>query len=511
MTTILIIFCISIALSLLLTPLAGKLGRWGKAMDKPDGSRKNHRRPTPRTGGIALCASFVFTLVAVGWLHTDIAVLVQPKPGAWHVFLAGLLVFGVGLWDDYQRLNHHIKFLVQILAASLVFIGGYSIDVFSLMGWQIGPAASYLLTVLWFLVFINAVNLMDGLDGLSAGVCFFCCLVMTTISLMNQDYLSASLFACLGGTLLGFLRYNFNPASIFMGDGGSYFLGFTIAMISLASSVKMQTGAAILIPIVALGVPMFDTILSPVRRFITGKGMFKPDNGHIHHKLVHYVGLNSRRAVLLIYLVSAVLCLLALIIASLQDERAGLFLILIGAAAMLATRKLGYLDYLATDKILGWFRDMSDSSGFSGDRRSFLNLQVNVARSQNFAEFWRTVSTALHRLGFDHAEMNCQGTMNRQVNFHWTRDNFDPETDFCRRCLMKLELPLMDQEGHNQGTLWLIKDLGKNPISHYTLRRIEHLRRTMVQTLVKLQSEPVSAHQEQPALDEKGRYVMRKS
>jgi len=481
------IFGISLGLALILTPLAGKLGRWGKAMDKPDGTRKNHSKATPRTGGIAIFSSFVLTIVAACFLNTQISDLLQPKLGSvWGVLIAGLLVFGVGLWDDYRRLNHRIKFMAQIIAATLVFGCGYRIQVFSQVGWQFGPVVSYGLTVFWFLIFINAVNLIDGLDGLSSGVCFFCCLVMTVLTLMKQDYLAASLFVCLSGVLLGFLRYNFNPASIFMGDGGSYFMGFAIAMISLSSSVKSQTGAAILIPLLALGVPMFDTILSPLRRFAVGKGMFRPDNSHIHHKLAEHMGLNKQRAVWLIYLITVGLCVLALFISNLQSEQAGLFLVLIGAAAIMFIRKLGYLDYVATEKILGWIQDMSDVSGISKDRRTFLNLQMNVANSQGKEDFWTNVCGALNRLTFDHAEMIHQADGNEKWVFCWSRDNFDVCTDVCRECLLKLELPLIDDAGNDHGTLWLVKDMRKNPISHYTLRRIEHLRRTIVGTMMKL-------------------------
>ena len=274
MQTTLASFGIALGVSLILTPLAAQLGRWGQAMDKPDGQRKIHAKPTPRTGGIALFGAFALTLLLIGTGNPRIYELFGQRHGTWGVLIAGLLVFGAGLWDDYRRLGHRVKFAAQIVAATIVFACGYRIEVFSLWDWQFNLAVSYGLTVFWFLIFINAVNLIDGLDGLAAGVCFFCCMVMTVLTLMKNDHLAALFFATLCGSILGFLRYNFNPASIFMGDGGSYFLGFAIAMTSLSSSVKSQTSAAILIPVIALGVPMFDAILSPVSRLLLGKELF---------------------------------------------------------------------------------------------------------------------------------------------------------------------------------------------------------------------------------------------
>jgi len=483
MTTILTIFLFSLLMALLLTPLAGLLGRWGKAIDKPDGIRKHHKKPTPRTGGIALFATFMLTLFATGFMGTEVSSLLQLSPQKWVLIGAGLLVFGVGLWDDYQRLNHRIKFLVQILAASMVYASGYGISKVSGLDWTFWPVISYGLTVFWILLFINAVNLLDGLDGLSAGVCFFCCLVMTILSITRHDLATACLFAGLCGTILGFLRYNSNPARIFMGDGGSYFLGFAIAVISLASSAKSQTSAAMLIPVLAMGVPMFDTILSPVRRFMMGQGPFKPDAGHIHHKLVRQLGFTTRRAVLIIYVITAALCVLALILVNMKDELAVLVLVLLGGTAFMFIRKLGYLDHIGLERIANWARDINYVSGMSKDRRSFLNLQMNVAESHNDKEFWANVCRVLDWLKFDYAELSKKKPGGDSVVHLWSQTDFEECRGVCRQYLLKLELPLVDDQGIDHGTLWLIKDVRNQPISQHTFFRIEQLRRTIENTL----------------------------
>jgi UDP-GlcNAc:undecaprenyl-phosphate GlcNAc-1-phosphate transferase len=486
MTTILMIFSLGLLLSLVLTPIVGKLGRWGQAMDKPDGVRKSHLKATPRTGGIAIFVAFMLPLGFIQLFPTHVTRLIAQNPHGMYIVLAGFLVFGVGVWDDFYRLNHKIKFLVQILAASMVYACGIRITTLTLVGWMFPSVVSYGVTVLWFLLFINAINLIDGLDGLAAGVCFFCSAVMTVLTILQHDYLAACMFASLSGATLGFLRYNFNPATIFLGDGGSYFLGFAIAVISMMSSVKSQTGAAMMIPILALGVPMFDTILSPLRRFAMGKAIFKPDQGHIHHRIARRAGLNAQKTVWIIYLITAGLCAAALIISNFQDELAGLLLVMIGCSAVFLIRKLGYLDYLASDKIFGWLQDVTDVTGISQDRRSFLNLQFNISYAQSDEELWDAVCIALHKLTFDHAEMALKAPDGYAEPFIWSRDQFDICMDGCRECLMKLELPLVDDAGKDHGTIWLVKDVRKNPVSHYTLKRIEHLRRTVVETLMKM-------------------------
>jgi len=422
-------------------------------------------------------------------------------------FLTGAGVcFGIGLVDDFKGLSPKLKFLFQIIGATLAYWGGISIGIINVFGKVIhfGPF-TYLVTVFWFVLFINAVNLVDGLDGLAGGIIFFVCAVMVFLSVINNKFLAGMLFAALGGSVLGFLRYNFNPASIFLGDGGSYFLGYAVAGLSIIGSAKSQVGAAVMIPLIALGVPLFDTILSPVRRFIRGRKMFRPDNGHIHHRLVD-MGFTTKKVVWFIYSITAVLCILAILTVNIQDERAGLFFIVLGAGVILFTRKLGYFEYLASDKIFGWFKDLSDEAGLSRDRRSFLSLQIDTGKSGNFVELWQNLTLAMEMLEFDMAEMSLNsgidpgeknaenepldsessGDAEKQMEWFWTSNGFDRGNDLNKKCLLKLELPLLGEKNKDMGTLWLIKDLKRDTISHYTLRRVEHLRRTLVGTLEKL-------------------------
>jgi len=532
MTTIIAIFLLSLGLCLNLTPLVIRVAKKYNLVDSPS-ERDIHTRPIPRFGGIAIYISFFLPFSLALFYDTKILELLVPDRRVICLVLGASLMFGLGLWDDFKRLKPRIKFSIQLISALLAYLGGIQINVLSspwssgsiALGWFALPA-----TVLWFMLVTNAINLIDGLDGLAAGVTLFASLVLLVLCISSENFLVAMGFASLGGAALGFLRYNFNPASIFMGDSGSYFLGYMLAGLSIFGSVKGQATVAILIPIVALGVPLMDTILAPIRRFVVGKQMFKPDSGHFHHRLLQ-LGLSQRRAVILFYVITVCMGVVVLFMVNVRDERAALILILLGVALILGVTKLGYFEYFAMDKVLGWLKDVTDEVGISRGRRSFLNLQMEISRSADIAHLWQNVSGALERLGFDMAEVDirekrpkAQGSglkegqtekkeekaeisedrkglgdsgieelrnsgtrgLKGEGRLVWRRGQFDSADDVCGESLLKLELPLLAENKKNYGTLWLIKDLKRDPISHYTLRRVEHLRRTVIETLEKL-------------------------
>ena len=217
MTTILAIFITALVLSLVLTPLAGRLGIRFGAVDYPE-ERKVHTSSLARCGGIGIFLSFLLTLFASSlFISTSVSGLLVLDSQMALILLGALIVFGIGLFDDFHRLGSMIKFLFQIIAATAAFLGGLQIGHLDFFGVSLHfSILSYFITVFWFVLLINAVNLIDGLDGLAGGITFFACTVMVILAIMKQNYLIAMLFAALGGSTLGFLRYNFNPASIFL-------------------------------------------------------------------------------------------------------------------------------------------------------------------------------------------------------------------------------------------------------------------------------------------------------
>lgn len=525
MTTVIVVFFIALIASLAATPLAGRLGILIGAVDKPSG-RKVHHLPTPRSGGIAILAAFSIAVCLGGFLKSGVFDLFVKDPKNIGFFVGAIVLFVLGFADDIFHLSHRTKFLFQVLAASAAFFGGVRINAYYFTGVLTHSAPiSYCLTVFWFLLLVNAINLIDGLDGLAGGIVFFTCTILAVLLGLKSLYLQAALFAALGGTVLGFLRYNFEPASVFLGDGGSYFLGYMVAGLAIICSAKAEATTLVLVPLIAMGVPVFDTVLAPVRRFLIGRKLFQADRDHIHHKLLE-MGFSKRKAVFVIYGASIALCLLSISVSNLRDREAGLFLIIASASAFVFAHKLGYLQYLALDKI-GWFRDLIDATGLSRSRRSFLALQIDISRSRTIEDLWKNVCAALDFLNFDRADFRAASSAFKTGNletgtitcyngderrngaghraaenvgvttyrtspgqggddqtFNWSRGYYRRKEDVQKESIFKVELPLAkDGLPEIATTLCLFKDVKKGGLDAFTLRRVEQLRRTLTRTL----------------------------
>lgn len=255
----------------------------------------------------------------------------------------GLLVSGLGAFDDVRGVRAWTKLAIQTIAASVAYACNYRIDAVKV------PFFGHLdmgifglpVTVLWIVAIINAVNLIDGLDGLAGGVAFFACVTNFVVGAINHDPLVMLLSASLGGSLLGFLLFNFNPASIFMGDSGSMFIGYVLATTSiLSSSVKSSTTVAILVPLIALGLPIMDTLFAMVRRVLERRPIFSPDRGHIHHQLLA-MGINHRRAVLTLYGLSVLFTSGAILLSMGRNWQVGGALFLLSLAVIGVVRSMG--------------------------------------------------------------------------------------------------------------------------------------------------------------------------
>jgi len=493
-TELILLFVISLGLSLVLTPVMRALGTKYGAMDIP-AERNVHTKPIPRIGGMAVFLAFVFACCIGNRLFPCAGNLYNFSFNTLMGHTGAILILLCGLWDDFRRLNPWVKLFFQILAATFAFIGGAAITNFFIGGYGIAfnPFFSYIFTVLWFLLFINAVNLVDGLDGLASGLIFFTCVVMAFSTYFHGQYLYTFYFVILGGAVLGFLKYNFNPASIFLGDSGSYFLGYVVAILAIRSSSKSNVSVLMLIPLLALGVPIFDAVLSPIRRFIRGREIFQPDKGHIHHALLR-MGLSSRNAVLLIYGISMVLCLSGILLMLWRGRgMEGFVLAALLFGMIFMVRKLGYIEYLAFDKFYGWFQDMTDVAGLSQARRSFLSLQIETSKSQNMDELWEHMGELLKMLKFDRAELHYKSEPVRywEINKKDNKLNYD-DLPLSKRKInysdgfMILEIPLIQGDPDIFGKLILFKDLKKGPLESYTIRRVEHLRRTLISNLERL-------------------------
>jgi len=297
----LIAFLIAAVVVLWTTPDVRNIGLKSGHVDEP-GGRKVHQRPMVRLGGVSIFAGTITSLLVVWWLG-GFGILPPDKEWQiWGVTLGGLGFFLIGLADDLFSLSPFVRLLVQIIVASVAWKAGVSIDFITIptMGIVNLYWLSLPITVIWLVGMVNAINWIDGLDGLAAGVSGIAALVMLIVALFMHQSAAALIAAALAGAALGFLRYNFNPAQIFMGDGGAYFMGFTLAAVGVIGLVKIPAFTAVMLPYLILAVPIMDMSAVILVRLIRGKSPFLADKRHLHHRLLE-VGLSHRRTVLFIY------------------------------------------------------------------------------------------------------------------------------------------------------------------------------------------------------------------
>ena len=319
--------------SCLATPLVKVLSVKYGAVDVPKDGRRMHDHPIPRMGGLAIFLGFMASMLI--FVALDAA-----KKG----MLAGAVIIVIlGVLDDKYALPAGPKFLVQIIAALIAVLAGNRIEVLSNPNifsadqwWELGWL-SVPVTVIWIVAITNAVNLIDGLDGLACGVSTISAGTMLIIALMVAELDVALMMAALAGACMGFLPYNFNPAKIFMGDTGATFLGFIMATVSVAGMFKMYVHISFVAPFLILGLPIFDVCFAVIRRVSHGQSPMKPDRGHVHHRLID-MGFSQKQAVGVLYVISAILGLSAVVLTATNAVRAMVFLLAMGVTVAVAWR-----------------------------------------------------------------------------------------------------------------------------------------------------------------------------
>lgn len=312
-------FIFSIVVSYFSTPLTIKLAYKIGAIDVPKDNRRVHKVPIPRLGGISIAFSFFITTLLFNTLNKELIVL----------FFTLFIILIMGVIDDIKELNAKFKFLIQIIAATIVAVFSIRIEYLANpilpMHYFFLRYMSIPITVFWIVGITNTVNLIDGLDGLAAGISAISSTTLAIILFKNGDYFHTMILISLIGSILGFLPFNFNPAKIFMGDTGSLFLGFTLAVISMTATIKSAATLAVFIPILTLGIPIFDTTFAIIRRAKNRQPIMQADKGHLHHRLLNN-GLTQKQTVLTLYMMSVVLGLSAYFIAE-TGRRFSLFIL----------------------------------------------------------------------------------------------------------------------------------------------------------------------------------------
>ncbi len=340
---ILLTLVLCFLLSVSITPLVKKLAIAIGAIDKPD-SRKVHQKIMPRLGGLAIYISFIIGFLALGLMNRETLPII----------IGCTIIIITGILDDKFTLSAKVKLLGQIVAAIVVVMNGVVIEFINLPfgGMLEFGIFSIPITILWIVGITNAVNLIDGLDGLAAGVSSIALITISGLAFLKGDLFTFSLGIILLGSTLGFLVHNFYPAKIFMGDTGALFLGYMISILSLLG-FKNVTMLSLIVPIIILGVPISDTFFAIIRRFLNRSPISAPDKSHLHHCLLRS-GFSHRQTVLLIYAMAAMFSLAAFIFSQATIRGALLVIIVMLIMIELFVEKVGLVgkDYKPLLKFL---------------------------------------------------------------------------------------------------------------------------------------------------------------
>lgn len=408
MYSLLFLGFISFGLSLLLTPFVRNLAWNYGIVDQPDEQRKIHAAPIPRLGGVAIFASVIgaYCLLLIARLSSGVIVW-NNLPLVLRLLPALAVVFGIGLIDDIISVPPWIRLAAEAVAAVFAWFGG--VQIYAINGYSIsGEVVSLIVTVLWIVTCTNAINLIDGVDGLAAGVSLFAAATMVIAALLEHNYFMALAMVPLAGALLGFLRFNFSPASIFLGDCGSLTLGFLLGCFGALWSEKSTTLMGLTAPLIVLAVPLLDVGLAVVRRLLRGQPIFGADSAHIHHKLL-LRGLSPRRLLFVIYGICAVGSAASLLLTISHDENHDFVLVLLFLAAWLGLQQLGYNEFGTARRFV-----------FGGTIRSVLSAQLaleeferEVDADMTLEQSWDVLRRTCPQFGFSGILFNL-GDVKRQ-------------------------------------------------------------------------------------------------
>jgi len=444
MTTYLCVCLGSFSLALIVTPLVIRMAYRINAVAVP-GVRTIHTRPVPRIGGVAIFLSTMCLIVPALFLDNRIGE--EFRAVCWEIsslLCAASFIFVIGLIDDLKGLPARFKFLAELMAAGALYFIGIRINSVAITDDLVLHLGSwgFLLTLLWIVGVTNAVNLSDGLDGLAAGISAVACGVISILAIQDSISVLAVLMLALVGSLCGFLLFNFNPARVFMGDCGSLFIGFTIAASSVMCFAKTTAFVGLALPALALGIPIFDTLFSMVRRFLERRSLFAPDRSHFHHRLLD-LGLHQRHVVVAIYLATLLATGLGLFML-ISDDLDSLiifgctvFLIVLLFRAVGAVRLRESVAHLRANSVC-LRRDRQE-------RQTFEFLQLRFRQACSDRDRWQAICEAAQQLELAWVSLrtiHADGSIDTSV---WRR----PGTPAKSPHILTMNLPITDPRNHH--------------------------------------------------------------
>lgn len=384
----------SFVLSLFLTPFVRNQALRFGLVDEPDGGRKLHQVPIPRLGGVAILAAVVgaYALLLVVGLSAG-HIVRAGLPFALKLLPAVVIIFAIGFVDDIVGLRSWEKLTAEVGAGLLAWSVG--IRLLSIGAHPFPIWASLLLTILWIVACTNAVNLIDGVDGLATGVGLFATLTTLIAGLLHHNLDLVFATVPVAGALLGFLRFNFNPASIFLGDCGSLTLGFLLGCYGIVWSEKSTTALSMTAPLLALSVPLLDSAIAVARRYLRQQPIFTADRAHIHHKLLSR-GFTPRRVVLVLYGFCGLAAVASLLLTATHQQYQGFVLVLVCLTAWLGLQHLGYNEFGVVSKLAigGGFRKLINA------QLSLIGLEQELASARSLERCWNLLCDTAPVFGF---------------------------------------------------------------------------------------------------------------
>jgi UDP-GlcNAc:undecaprenyl-phosphate GlcNAc-1-phosphate transferase len=469
MNIYLFVYLGSLILTLMMTPVVIYLARRLDIVDIP-GARHMHTHPISHIGGVSIFLSTMTLCIVVLWFTNFVDTTGEPTFRQLCILLlAAGFMFITGLIDDVKTngLRARVKFVAQIAVAIVVCAVGIRIKSVVItntvtlnFGWFSWP-----LTLLWIVGITNAVNLSDGLDGLAGGICAVACGAVAVFAASTGNLAVVVLMLALLGSITGFLFFNFNPAKIFMGDCGSMFLGFTIASASVLSFSKTSAFVGLALPVAALGVPIFDTLFSMLRRFLERRSIFSADRSHFHHRLID-LGLTQRQAVIAIYgvtLLAAGLGILMIVTPKMQ------VLIIFFCILLLLLLVFHIVGSVRLEQIMeAMQKRYKIIHREREERKSFEEAALYFRRAQTFDQWWQAISTAADKMEFWTVNLpvvNRDGTP-RALNWHYNGSNIEPGPDG----LIQVNVPVRDRRSGS--SLHLKIELYKNGSLESAGRRV---------------------------------------
>lgn len=443
MKTYLFTFIASMLLTMGVTPIVILLAHKYKLFDVPD-ARKMHNRPIARFGGVAVFVSMMCLVVPVLFLQNIIGQSFREVLPKIIVLLTGCTVmFLVGLIDDCKNLRARHKLLSQLAVAFLVCAFGIRIEalnVANLFTLNFGILSSWILTICWIIGITNAVNLTDGLDGLAAGISAITCAVIAILAVTTGEVIMAIIMLALLGSLIGFLFFNFNPAKVFLGDCGSQFIGFCLAASSVLCMTKTHALVGLALPFLALGIPIYDTFFSILRRFLQRRSIFAPDQAHFHHRLLT-LGLHQKHAVITSYIITVVIAGLGMFMTLTRNIESLVLFICMLIVLLLVFRTVGAVRL--REVIAGFKQKSLIEKQARTEIQNFENIQLQFQNVKTFHGWWETICTAAREMNFAWLFLTFtedDGTVHKSL---WQQKDFKPDPS----CITLMTLPVHKENG----------------------------------------------------------------